>query len=194
MLARNRKSGDELNSTPESRPTIVVSRQSPAGTSYASPVEPETSAAESADEDAAAQPRRRSAKPRVAPDKHAVREHLQVFRQVANASARTAVAKHTSRRMWMMVAAKGIVGLVCVAAAASFLYASVVQQANYHWQALGCTVMGVAVGLDLLRMLYRTRRAVAKSKSPGQNTSSASADEESPALDDETEDEVAQNA
>ena len=88
-----------------------------------------------------------------------------MFRQVANVSARTAVAKHTSQRLRMTLIVKGVVALVCAVASVCFLYGMLAQQQAYLWQSLGCGVLAITVTVDLARNLWRIKRSAALSNS-----------------------------
>jgi hypothetical protein len=98
---------------------------------------------------------RRTPKPRTAPDKEAVREHLDAFRQVANVSARTAVAKHTSKTLRMAMIIKGLVALMCAVASAVFFYQWIIEQQPYFPQAAGCLIMAALVGGTLVQNLLQ---------------------------------------
>lgn len=158
LLARNRRQGDD---EPEPAPVKGRAvREEPAMPRAGSPAAVGTTIPiQVAPEQSPAPERRRERKPQAAPDKETAREHLQKFRQVANASARTAVAKHTSKTMRVALIFKGVITVCCAIAAGFFLHGWLMEEAAYFPQAMASVIMSALIGADLLRNLLAAKKA-----------------------------------
>jgi len=164
LMARNRRSGNEADEIPAPATPVERSVVRESALRVSSSIDAPNSDEPHDDEmDAGESPRK--ARSRAVTDKDAAREHLQIFRQVANVSARTAVAKHTSQRLRMTLIVKGVVSLVCAAASGTFLYGMLAQQQPYLWQSVGCGVLAITVAVDLARNLWAIKRPVAVGES-----------------------------
>lgn len=157
LLARNRRQGDD---EPESSAKGRAVREEPvmprAGSAAAVGA---TVPIQVVAEEMPAPERRRERKPQAAPDKETAREHMQKFRQVANVSARTAVAKHTSKTMRMALIIKGLIAVCCAVAAGFFLHGWLIEATPYFPQAMASVIMSLLIGADLVRNLLAAKKA-----------------------------------
>jgi hypothetical protein len=110
--------------------------------------------------------RRRSAQPRSAPDKDAIREHLETFREVANLTARTAVAKHASKTLRITMAVKGAVALLCIAASGGYLFSWQAHGQAHFPHAMVCLIMAGVVAGSLVKNLVELRSSLKRTRLP----------------------------
>lgn len=103
-------------------------------------------------------------RPRPAPDKDEMRAHLDSFRHVANLSARTAIARHTTRRLRETILVKSILAVVSLGLSA-FLFA------GGFWGSTayvlnGSISAGVALGLlaAIIRSLAGGLKTIGRAK------------------------------
>lgn len=96
--------------------------------------------------------------PRHKQDKDQVRQSLQSFRAVANQTARKAVARHTWKSLRSTIMTKGLIAGACVVTATGLIAASSMQTGlNMYLQGAACSVAGILLGVQFLRLLKETR-------------------------------------
>lgn len=130
--------------------------------------------AASADESAAAEeipfdPADRShltAEPKHKQDRQAVRDHLQSFRQVAHQSARSALARHTTKHLLSTLFAKTFLLGVSSAAAAFYLGAPLVGWPAEIWNGAACSLAALLSGMEFYRSWSKFRQSFSHGKTP----------------------------
>lgn len=110
------------------------------------------------------------AEPKHKQDRQAVRDHLKSFREVAHQSARSALARHTSKHLKAAVIAKSVLFGVSVLAAATFLGGPLLGMRSQVWKGLACSLATLLSGIELFRSWSQLRQW----KATGQLTKSHS--------------------
>jgi hypothetical protein len=80
-----------------------------------------------------------TAEPKHKQDRQAAREDLQQFRQVAHQSARSALARHTSKALLSAVIAKSMLLGISVTALCAYVGAPLMGLASPAWKGVACT-------------------------------------------------------
>ncbi len=113
-------------------------------------------------EDVAFDPADRShlkAEPKHKQDRQAVRDDLQSFRQLAHQSARSALARHTTKTLLGTLIAKSMLFSVSAAATVFYLGAPLVGWPSEIWNGLACSLATVLSGMEFYRSWSRLRES-----------------------------------
>jgi hypothetical protein len=102
-------------------------------------------------------------------DRDAVRANLASMREVANLSARTAIAKHTWRKNRSMLAVKLTLSIASFAFAFIIGVAGVFGTTSYRWHAFGSFLVGCVMTAELVRTILRLRNAKERKRSTAQS-------------------------
>jgi hypothetical protein len=146
MLARNRRGGDD-----EPEPVTVTSREPERRT--AAPVSSPVTA-----DDEAEPARREPSAPRKKIDKDATRAELQSFRQVANLSARTALAKHTWRTTKTELTIQTTLAGLCTIGGIAYAIAPLMGSPFALGPTIGCWLGAGFIGWRASRTLRKLRQ------------------------------------
>ena len=92
-----------------------------------------------------------TAEPKHKQDRQAARQNLQSFRQVAHQSARSALARHTTKVLLSAVVAKSLLLGVSTLATAAFLGAPLVGMQNQLWKGLACSLATLLSATEIYR-------------------------------------------
>jgi hypothetical protein len=161
LLARTRRASESDGEYPVSEPASYPSPR--AENLRESLVAPDDGSVSGNRATVAATARRRRSDRAIAPDKEAIREHLESFREVANVSARVALARHSWKTLKGTMLVKTILILLCLSAATMFYLASRLHHLHYTPQAVACFSFAVLIGAGLLKNLLDLRQtAIAK--------------------------------
>lgn len=87
------------------------------------------------------------------PDKDQLRANLDSFRELANISARSAVAKHESKKLHTVVQVKLVVLAIAVGLSLALWAANLVSRGSYFPYALAASVAAAVMGGEVLRTL-----------------------------------------
>jgi hypothetical protein len=88
----------------------------------------------------------------IAPEeREALRANIDSFRELANASARSAVAKHESKKLRTMVQIKVVLTIVAAALTVVLFTANSLGRVSYAWYVLASALAAVVMGFDLAR-------------------------------------------
>ena len=98
-------------------------------------------------------------------DRQAAREDLQSFRQVAHQSARSALARHTTKAQLSAVIAKSILLGISTLATVAFLGAPLVGLQTQVWKGLACSLATLLSATEV----YRSWRQLRSWKSMGES-------------------------
>ncbi len=105
-----------------------------------------------------------TAEPKHKQDRQAARDDLQSFRQVAHQSARSALARHTTKNLLSAVVAKSLLLGVSTLATTAFLGAPFVGMPTQLWKGLACSLASLLSGIEV----YRSWRQLRNWKSSGE--------------------------
>ena len=98
-----------------------------------------------------------TAEPKHKQDRLAAREDLQSFRQVAHQSARSALARHTTKHLLSAFVAKAMLLGVSVMATTAFLGAPLVGMPTQIWKALACAIAMMLSATEVYRSWRQLR-------------------------------------
>jgi hypothetical protein len=116
--------------------------------------------AESARDDVAAadSARRRAARSLPPEEREAMRANLDSFRELANISARTAVAKHASTKLKIGVQVKGVLALTAVVLAVLMVLADLTGPVSYQPYAIATFGLALIMVIDFVRTMLSYSR------------------------------------
>lgn len=109
-------------------------------------------------------------------DKDELRAQTSSLREVANRSARVAIAKSSRRRGKTELTAKGVLTVLTLGIAGLLSGAVVVTKGEFLWQAVGAFATAAVVGHDLVRSVRRFRRHAVHDKPEGRRRKQAKAE------------------
>ena len=98
-----------------------------------------------------------TAEPKHKQDRQAVREDLQSFRQVAHQSARSALARHSTKVLLSAVVAKSILLGISTLATITFLGAPLVGLQTHVWKGMGCSLATLLSATEVYRSWQQLR-------------------------------------
>lgn len=130
-----------------------------------------------------------TAEPKHKQDRQAARDDLQSFRQVAHQSARSALARHTTKNLLSAVVAKSLLLGVSTLATVAFLGAPLVGMPTQLWKGVGCSLASLLSAIEVYRSwrLLRGWKAMGDpSKRNTQKTVASSTNASAGASSDET--------
>ncbi len=156
LLARNKMSSDASDFVPVTKPVPSEPAPPPMASAPMSPLE----SMDDHGDDAGALPDRGSAVPfesRTRVDKDEVRAALQSFRQVANFSARSALATHSSKTVRGDLAVQGVLTGLATLAAAGYWCGPLFGGSIQPLQGTGCLVAAGVMGWQISRSLNRLK-------------------------------------
>ena len=107
-----------------------------------------------------------TAEPKHKQDRQAARKDLQSFRQVARQSARSALARHTTKNLLSAVIAKSILLGISTLAMATFVGAPFVGMPTQQWKGLACSLATLLSATEV----YRSWRLLRDRKSMGETS------------------------
>ncbi len=107
-----------------------------------------------------------TAGPKHKQDRQAVRDHLQSFRQVAHQSARSALARHTTKHLLSTLIAKTFLLGVSTVAAVFYLGAPLVGWPAEIWNGAACSLAALLSGMEFYRSWSKFRQSFSHGKSP----------------------------
>ena len=107
-----------------------------------------------------------TAEPKHKQDRQAVRDHLQSFRQVAHQSARSALARHTTKHLLSTLIAKTVLLGVSTAAAVFYLAAPLIGWPAEIWNGAACSLAALLSGMEFYRSWLKFRQSFSHGKSP----------------------------
>ncbi len=110
------------------------------------------------------------AEPKHKQDRQAVRDHLQSFRQVAHQSARSALARHTTKHLLSTLIAKTFLLGVSTAAAAFYLGGPLVGWPAELWNVAACSLATLLSAMEFYRSWSKFQQSRTHGMSPKQNT------------------------
>ncbi|MEK6258486.1 MAG: FHA domain-containing protein [Planctomycetota bacterium] len=99
-----------------------------------------------------------TAEPKHKQDRQAVRDDLQSFRQVAHQSARSALARHTTKNLLSAVIAKSVLLGVSLLATTAFLGAPLVGMPTQLWKGLACSLATLLSATEVYRSWRQLRQ------------------------------------
>ena len=99
------------------------------------------------------------AEPKHKQDRQAVRDDLQSFRQLAHQSARSALARHTTKTLLGALIAKSMLFSVSAAATVFYLGAPLVGWPSEIWNGLACSLATVLSGIEFYRSWSKLRES-----------------------------------
>ncbi|MBX3448153.1 MAG: FHA domain-containing protein [Planctomycetaceae bacterium] len=95
--------------------------------------------------------------PRKPIDRTSDRLQVSSFREVANLSARTAVARHQWQRLRSVVTVKAILATACLLTGAILSFGPLIGGQRMWLQGAACLILGIFAGYDLYRTLVKSR-------------------------------------
>lgn len=95
--------------------------------------------------------------PRKPIDRTSDRLQVSSFREVANLSARTAVARHQWQRLRSIVTMKAILSAACLLTGATLSFGPLIGGQRMWLQGAACLILGIFAGYDLYRTLVKSR-------------------------------------
>lgn len=113
------------------------------------------------------EPRAPAPPPRKPVDRTSDRLQVSSFREVANLSARTAVARHQWQRLRSVVTMKAILSAACLLTGAILSFGPLIGGQRMWLQGAACLILGVFAGYDLYRTLVKSRVLIPKHFAPG---------------------------
>jgi hypothetical protein len=103
------------------------------------------------------EPRTPAPPPRKPIDRTNDRIQVSSFREVANLSARTAVARHQWQRLRSVVTMKAVLSAACLLTGAILSFGPLIGGQRMWLQGAACLILGVFAGYDLYRTLVKSR-------------------------------------
>ena len=122
-----------------------------------------------------------TAGPKHKQDRQAVRDHLQSFRQVAHQSARSALARHTTKLLLSTLIAKTVLLSVSTAAAAFYFGAPLIGWPTEIWNGAACSLAALLSGMEFYRSWSKFRQSFSHGKSPNKKAPRSEVAEMTPA-------------
>ena len=112
-----------------------------------------------------------TAGPKHKQDRQAVRDDLQSFRQVAHQSARSALARHTTKHLLSTLIAKTFLLGVSTVAAVFYFGGPLVGWPAEIWNGAACSLAALLSGMEFYRSWSKFRQSFSHGKSPNKKAS-----------------------
>jgi hypothetical protein len=116
------------------------------------------------------EPRTPAPAPRKPIDRTNDRMQVSSFREVANLSARTAVARHQWQRLRSVVTVKAILSAACLLTGAILSFGPLIGGQRMWLQGAACLILGIFAGYDLYRTLVKSRVLIPRHLAPTATT------------------------